>query len=343
MSDFLRSIGLPEIIAGLMVLALNAYVLMGGADFGGGVWDLLARGEHRQAQRDLIAEAIAPIWEANHVWLIVVVVVLFTAFPTVYATLATVLHIPLSIFLVGIVLRGSAFVFRSYGSRDDSNRRRWGLTFAVASVFAPIMLGVVIGTLSSGAVSAADARIGRASFADVFVAPWFAPFPIVVGCLALALFAYLAAVYLAIAAEDAALRDDFRARALASAIAVCMFAGLALIIARREAPHVVAGVLGKPWSVPLQLGTALCAIVALGALVRRHYRVARIAAAAQVSFILWGWVLAQYPFIVPPALTVSHAAAPAITLRLLLIGLTVGALVLIPSLRYLFRTFAGRH
>src|SRR6266566_3983061 len=114
-TSLLASIGLPEIVAGIMVLALNAYALMGGADFGGGVWDLVASGPRRVQQRELIARTIGPIWEANHVWLIVVVVMLFTAFPVVFGTMSTVLHIPLALMLVGIVLRGSSFVFRAYG------------------------------------------------------------------------------------------------------------------------------------------------------------------------------------------------------------------------------------
>ena len=126
MTSLLGTLGLPEIIAGIMVLALNAYVLTGGADFGGGVWELLASGPRRDAQRALVAHEIGPIWEANHVWLILVVVVLFTAFPAAFATLGIVLHIPLSLMLAGIVLRGSSFVFRSYGSRDDASQRRWG-------------------------------------------------------------------------------------------------------------------------------------------------------------------------------------------------------------------------
>jgi cytochrome d ubiquinol oxidase subunit II len=177
-----------------MVLALNAYVLMGGADFGGGLWDLLASGPRRDAQRTLIADSLAPIWEANHVWLIVVIVVLFTGFPSAFSTLGIVLHIPISLFLIGIVLRGSAFVFRSYGSRDDARRKQWGLTFAIASSVTPILLGAIIGSLASGSVAAAARDVGTASFGAVFVRPWLAPFPIVVGLLALALFAYLAAV-----------------------------------------------------------------------------------------------------------------------------------------------------
>lgn len=342
MSAFFASIGLPEIVAGIMVLALNAYVLMGGADFGGGVWDLFAAGPRRDEQRELITKSIAPIWEANHVWLIVVVVLLFTAFPAAFSTLGIVLHIPITLMLIGIVLRGSAFVFRSYGSRARTPRRRWGVAFAGASAATPVLLGMIIGAIASGGVATASRRVGAGSFAEVFIAPWFAPFPIVVGLFALALFAFLAAVYLTIEAGDAELlRDDFRARALVAAINVGVLAALALLLSRSAAPRVMAGVVAGSWSWLLHVCTATAAITAIVALWRRSFRLARVAAAAQVSLILWGWVLAQYPFIVPMTLSIRQASAPSVTLTLLLIGLGVGAAVLIPSLRYLLRTFAG--
>lgn len=341
MSAAIGAIGMPEIVAGIMVLALNAYVLMGGADFGGGVWDLLASGPRRTEQRDLVTRSIAPIWEANHVWLIVVVVMLFTAFPAAFAMFGTVLHIPITLMLVGVVLRGSAFVFRSYGSRARVERRRWGVAFAVASTITPVLLGVIIGAVASGDVSAASARIGSASFSEVFVAPWLAPFPIVVGLFALALFAMLAAVYLTIEAKDNALREDFRKRALVSAVVVGVLAAVALLISRTAAPRVAAGIAGAWWSWVLHLCTGASAIIAIVGLWRRRYRLARVGAGAQVSFILWGWAFAQYPFIAPMTLTIRDAAAPRITLRLLLIGLAAGAAILIPSLRFLFHTFAG--
>jgi cytochrome bd ubiquinol oxidase subunit II len=340
MSEFFATIGLPEVLAGVVVLALNAYVLMGGADYGGGVWDLLASGPRRDAQRELIATSIAPIWEANHVWLIVVVVMTFTAFPSVYATLATVLHVPLTLLLVGIVLRGSAFVIRSYGKHSDAARRRWGLTFAIASTVTPVLLGITIGALVSGQVAGAAARVGSASFVAVFVAPWLTVFPVTIGLFALALFAFLAAVYLAVAAPDPALREDFRRRALGAAAAVFVLAAIALVSARSSAPQLAHGVMGTAWALVLHLCTAIAAVVAIVALWRRRYGTARLAAAAQVSLILWGWAFAQYPFVVPPTLTIGQAAAPRITLELLSIGLVLGAAVLLPSLRYLFRTFA---
>lgn len=337
----LASFGLPEIIAGIMVLALNAYVLMGGADFGGGLWDLLATGPRREEQRALIADSIAPIWEANHVWLIVVVVLLFTAFPPAFGILGTVLHIPLTLMLLGIVLRGSAFVFRSYGSRPAA-RARWGRAFAIASTITPVLLGVVIGAVASGNVANAAGHIGAASFATVFIAPWLSPFPIAVGVFALALFAFLAAVYLALAAREPELQEDFRRRALVMAIIVLVTAAIALGLAYGSAPRVARGVAGSAWSIVLHLCTAAAAITAIVALWRRSYRLARIAAAAQVTLILWGWAFAQFPYVLPETLSIREAAAPTITLTLLLIGLAVGAGILIPSLRYLFRTFGAR-
>jgi cytochrome d ubiquinol oxidase subunit II len=327
-------IGLPEIIAGVVAIALNAYVLTGGADFGGGVWDLFASGERRERQRELIAESIAPIWEANHVWLIVVVVVLFTGFPSAFSMLGTVLHIPLTIMLIGIVLRGSAFVFRSYG---PYGRNRWGLAFAIASVITPLLLGTIIGSIATGAAADASAKIaGAASFGEVFVRPWAAPFPAAVGFFALALFAFLAATYLTVDAEQAELQEDFRIRARAAAAAVLVCAALALGLAHSAAPRVAMGVVG---GLLIQAATASAAISAIAALWLRRYRLARIAAAAQVSLILWGWMIAQYPYLIPPALTIRAAAAPAGTLRLLAVGLAGGAVILLPSLQYMWRTF----
>jgi len=365
MTSFIGPIGLAEVAAAVMMVALNAYVLMGGADFGGGVWDLLASGPRREGQRSLIAHTIGPIWEANHVWLIIAVVMLFTAFPEVFALLGILLHIPLSLMLLGIVLRGSAFVFRSYGSGSDATQRRWGRVFAVSSLITPVLLGIIVGTVASGAlVRGANSLVGAAvgggagpltagttgtrdffghgasSFSSVFVAPWLEPFPIAIGILALTLFAFLAAVYLTIAARDELLREDFRRRALAAALAVLASALGAIVVAQFNAPGVSRTLLESPVAPFLQAFTALAAFTAIAALWTRHYQLARLAAAAQVSLVLWGWALVQYPFIVPPLMTIRDAAAPRITLELLLLALSVGAVVLVPSLLYLFRTFS---
>lgn len=334
----LSTIGLPEIIAGIMLAALNAYVLTGGADFGGGVWDLLAGGPSRDDQRSLIERSIAPIWEANHVWLIVVVVLLFSAFPLAFGTLGIVLHIPLSLMLIGIVLRGSAFVFRSYGKRERG--KRWGTVFAVTSLVTPVILGMIIGAIVSDRVGEAFTRVGSAGFTEVFVAPWLSPFTLAVGAFALALFAFLAATYLALAADTDTLREAFRRRALGAAAAVFILATAALALSFQSAPRVAHGVAGAWWSTPLHVCTAVAAITAIVAIWRRRYRIARVAAGAQVSLVLWGWALAQIPYLIPPTITIRGAASPPQTLTLLLVGLCAGFVILIPSLRYLYHTFA---
>ena len=336
-------LGPAELVAGCALVALTAYVLLGGADFGGGVWDLLASGPRKGRQRALVAEAIGPIWEANHVWLIIVVVLLFTCFPAAFARLAVTLHIPLSLMLIGIVLRGSAFTFRSHygaghgeaGDAGAGTTERWGRVFAIASAGTPVLLGLCVGALAAGALPVP----GRAGFHATFVAPWLTPFGLGVGILTLALFAFLAAVYLTVEARDDDLREDFRRRALGAAAAVFVAAFGTLGLALLGAPLVGRGLTTAPWAPALHAATGAAAVTAIWALWRRRYRLARVAAAGQVSLILWGWALAQYPYLIPPDLTIRAAAAPRITLVLVLWALAAGALVLFPSLIYLLRVF----
>ena len=326
---------LPLLLAVAVVIALNAYVLLAGADFGGGAWDLFASGPRRDRQRELIAHAIGPVWEANHVWLILAVVLLFTCFPAVFSRLAITLHVPLTLVLIGIVLRGSAFAFRSYDVRHDLAQRRWGRTFAIASLLTPLLLGTGVGAVVAGRLIAPSAG----GFVGDYVVPWCQPFPLAVGVLTLTCFAFLAAVYLTLEAADDGLREDFRRRALVSGFAVFLAAFVTLGLAWREAPLVWRGLVLAPRALPIHALTALAASTTLWALWRRRLRLARLAAATQVSLILWGWALAQYPHLIPPDLTIDAAAAPAVTLRLVLGALGVGAAVLIPSLAYLFRVF----
>ena len=336
------AIGLPEAVAALLMVALNAYVLMGGADLGGGVWDLFATGPRRQSQRALIASAIGPIWEANHVWLVIAVVVCFTAFPPLFAALATVLHIPLTLMLVGIVLRGSAFVFRSYGGGSPSMRARWGRTFAIASTMTPILFGTVIGAIATGAVGAAQQEIRSATFAETFIRPWLASFPLLVGALALLLFAQLAATYLTLVTPDPKLRDDFRRRALGSAIAGLLVAAAAATQSS-GVWHVAMPMLLPPSAAVAGMAlTGVAAAAALYALWRRHFRLARVACGVEVSLILWLWAVGQFPYLVPATITIRSAAAPAATLETMLWMIGAGVLLLVPSLAYLLRLFSTR-
>ena len=325
---------LEVIIAGVMVASLVLYALLGGADYGGGVWDLFAFGPRARRQRELIAEAISPVWEANHVWLILVIVVLFTAFPPAFATIATALHIPLTLMLIGIVLRGTAFTFRTYDVQRDDVQRRWSLVFSIASIITPILLGTILGAIASGTI-----RVENGAVASGFVNPWLAPFPLSVGFFALALFAFLAAVYLTVEAREQELQEDFRWRALLSGVIVGILALTVFILAKTGAPTVRAGISRTWWALGLHLLTAIFATSAFVALWTRRYRLARFCAAAQVTMILLGWAFAQFPNIVEPDITISSGAAPPLTLELLLGALILGAIVLFPSYFYLFRIF----
>src|SRR4051794_1792834 len=230
---------LEVIVAGLMLVALTFYALLAGADFGGGGGDLLARGARAGDQRALIADAIGPIWEANHVWLILVVVMMFTAFPPAFAAIMIALHIPLTVMLIGIVLRGAAFTFRTYDDQHDRVQRRWGRVFAIASVLTPIMLGVCIGAVASGRITVENDVVTSG-----FFVAWLAPFPWAVGGFALTLFAFLAAVYLTVEAvdhDDPALQEDFRRRALLAAVAVGVLALLVFLLAGSGAPRISTG------------------------------------------------------------------------------------------------------
>jgi cytochrome d ubiquinol oxidase subunit II len=314
---------LSHVLAGIILIALTAYVLFGGADFGGGVWDLLADGPRKTRQRELIAHAIGPVWEANHVWLILAMVLLFTCFPRAFARIAIALHVPLTLMLIGIVLRGSAFVLRVYGGG--------GRTFAIASLVTPVLLGMCVGAVASGAIGIAGG-IPAGSFYAVYMAPWLTSFSIAVGLFTLSCFAFLAAVYLTLETRDTELQADFRQRALVSGAWVLMMAGIALAVAPHR--HVV--------DHRLSVLTGVAALTAFGALWQRRFQLARIAAAAQVALILWGWGLAQFPYMLPPGLSIAEAAAPRATLRLVLIALVVGAIVLFPSLYYLFKIFKSK-
>lgn len=332
---------LPHAVAGIMVLALNTYVVLAGADFGGGVWDLLATGKRAREQRAAVAQAIGPIWEANHVWLILVVVLLFSCFPRAFAHLSTALHIPITLMLVGIVLRGSAFTFRSYDSKADYVQRRWGLVFSIASTVTPVLLGVCVGTVAAGKVPMAP-RLSTDSFAQLYLAPWWTPFTLVVGLLTLAIFAHLAAVYLAWESSEPELKEDFRDRALLSAVAVFVAGTLTMALAREEAPVIYQSLTSGTPAVAMQSATAAVGLGGVWALWRRRWLAAVIAAATQASLLLWGWAWAQFPWLVPPDQTITALAAPRITLQLTLWILGIGTVILLPSFLYLFWVFKRR-
>lgn len=328
---------LAQVVAVVILVALIAYALLAGADFGGGVWDLAASGPRAAEQRTLIANAIGPVWEANHVWMIVAVVLLFTAYPTAFATIMTTLHIPIALMLIGIVLRGSSFVFRKAALKSVDEPSRVQLVFAVSSLITPVMLGVVVGTVSTPAIGWHD---GAAT--GGFLWPWLRPFPWAVGLFTLSLFAWLAACYLPLETDRAELRDDFRTRGVAAGAAVTVFGALALGLASSAATHVFGRLTSTWWGLSVVALAGSWVVGATVAVWRRHYTLARVLAAATTVLVILGWGGAMRPWLIVESLTVAQAAAPPVTLRLVVWILAGGSLVLLPAYAYLVVTFKGR-
>jgi cytochrome d ubiquinol oxidase subunit II len=324
---------LPTLAAGSVLAALVLYALLGGADFGAGVWGWFGRGPRTAARRILVARAIGPVWETNHIWVIIAVVVLFTAFPRAYAAISTSLFVPVTLMIAGIVLRGAAFAFHHYHLHEEGGMGRWGMLFAGSSLLTPMLLGVIIGAVSSGDIRSETAIPAGATWT------WIAPFPLSVGLLTLAVFSWLAAVYLIFETDDPDLREDFRLRALWSSGAVAALLVVVPLLARRGAPDFYHALLGSDWSAGIVLLAATASLGAHVALWLRTYVVARACAAALAALILAGWGAAQYPFLVRPDLSIPSAASPPATLRWILTALAAGALFLFPSILVLFRVF----
>ncbi len=322
----------PEVIvAGVLCTALIVYSLSGGADFGGGVLDLLAWGPRKVAQRRAIALAIGPVWEANHVWLILAIVLTFVAFPDGFAAISIALHIPLTVMLIGIVLRGTALVFRNYDSRSPVVQAGWSRVFEVGSLVAPFMLGASVGTIASGQIRA-DTPVDA-------IWAWTQPFPLAVGALTVAIYTYLAAVYLTVAAtEDEDLRNDFRQRGLWAAGAVFGLAWLAFFLSRTGAPVVWEGLWASPYAVPFQLAVALLGVGTIAALYRYKFGYARVLAMVQVVWVIGGWAVIQYPFVVVPDVTIAQAA-PDRVLWTMLVVLACGTPPLVAAYTWMLYIF----
>ncbi len=317
-------------VAVVLFIGIVAYAVFGGADFGAGIWDLLAGGSERgERPREIIDHSIGPVWEANHVWLIFCFVVLWTGFPEAYASITLTLFVPLTIAAFGIVLRGSSFAFRKAVFRNR-DRRNFGAAFAASSVLVPYCFGAVAGGIASGRVPAG----GQAG--DPWDS-WVNPSSILGGVLAVVVVAFLASVYLvwdSARVGDDAMIEYFRRRAVASAVLAGAIAFVGLFVLRADARYLFDGLASR--GLPLVILSALCGTGALLLLVRHNHRGARLLAIGAVASIVVAWGVAQWDYILPESLTVADAAAPSGTLGTIL-GVTVAAVVLIfPALGLLY-------
>jgi cytochrome d ubiquinol oxidase subunit II len=319
-----------EALLALMWVGVTAYALFGGADFGAGFWDLLAGGPQRgSAQRRLIEHAIGPVWEANHVWLIFVLVMLWTGFPEAFAAIASSLYVPLTLVAVGVILRGAGFAFRK-AVTGVALERLFGAIFAASSVITPFFLGTVAGAVASGRV---PPGIAEAHPVRSFVNPT----SMLGGVLAVVACAYLAAVYLtadARRANDTALVEVFRRRALVSGAVAGMVVLGGIAVLHADAPELFAGLTDR--GLPLVALSAVAGMVSLGCMWQRRFVAARVAAGAAVTAVLWGWAAGQYPDLLTGELTIRQAAADPVALRAVLLSLALGAVLVVPALVALY-------
>jgi cytochrome bd ubiquinol oxidase subunit II len=325
---------LADLTAILVAVALSAYVVLGGADFGTGIWDLTARDE---SVRQRIKRSMAPVWEANHVWLIFILVVLWTGFPRAFGSITSTLAIPLFLAAVGIILRGAAFALRGEAS-SIIEQRALGAVFALSSLLVPFFLGAVVGGIASERVP-----VGNATGDEL--TSWANGTSLVVGLIAVASGAHIAAVFLGADAHRAGeteLVAAFRVRALGSGVVAGGLAIAGLAVVRSDVPELWDGLTsGAALAFVLASGAAGLATLALEW--RSRFEPARYVVAVAVGAIIAAWVAAQAPYMLPPELTVREAAASDATLAALLGSVAVGLCLLVPALTWLFRlTLRGR-
>jgi cytochrome d ubiquinol oxidase subunit II len=317
----------------LLLVGLAAYAVLGGADFGAGFWQLWGgRGERERELREHAHHAMGPVWETNHVWLVFVLVICWTAYPTAFASITSTLSVPLFIAGIGIILRGTAYALRS-GTSTAREQRRIEVVFALSSILTPFALGAVIGGIASGRVPVGNARGDLAT-------SWLNETSIFIGVLAVAMGAYLAAVYLAADAMRvgrADLADAFRTRALGTGVVAGALALGGLAIVRDDATRIWDG-LTRGSGLAAVIVSGLAGVATLGLVFRRRFGPARVSAALAVAAIVAGWALAQRPEILP-GLTVEEAAASHSALVAVIVGVALGAVLLVPSLALLFALF----
>ncbi len=323
---------LAELTMALAVIGLVAYAVLGGADLGSGFWDLTAGGARRGARvREMVHRSMSPVWEANHVWLIFVLVILWTGFPVAFSSIISTMAVPIFLAGVGIILRGSAFVFRGEAA-TIAQQRFFGATFAASSVMVPFFLGAAVGGVASGRVPVGNA-------AGDLLTSWWNPTSVLTGALAVSTGAYLAAVYLAADSTRAGLPDlvrAFRWRALVAGAVSGLLAFFGLAVVRSDARALFDG-LTQGWGVVAVIASAIFGCVTLALVWTSRFGIARITAAGAVAMVAGGWVIAQRPDILPGELRLDDAAAGNATLTAVLASVAVGLLVLGPALWYLYR------
>jgi len=323
----------------ILLVALTLYAVLGGADFGAGVWEFNTAFKSDERERDLLYHAIGPVWETNHVWLIFVLVLLFGAFPPAFAALNQALFLPLFLALVGIVFRGAAYAFRSQLKSDHSKSRIWAIVFGVASVFAPFFLGAAIGAMASGQLQFDESGAWKGDY----LFGWINPLSIFSGFFNVGMCAFAAATYMIRESRLAAMKDiesiwRFRALWVGAVMGVLAIAGLVMVWL--SCPLLWEGMQSRGW--PAIFASILAGFVSLWAIATNRVNLAVTGVTLTCGTFVVAWGLSQYPYILPPFWTAEASASPASVLNLILIATAVGAVFLVPALILLFMIFKSQ-
>lgn len=326
---------MTEIILAILAISLLLYVLLGGADFGGGILELITRGKGTR----IISRAIAPVWEANHVWLILAVVILFVGFPPVYSKVLTVLHIPILLVLMGIIFRGAAFTFRHYDIEEEKPKAIYSSIFRFSSVFTTFFLGVTLGAIIFGEITQ-DVTQG---FFAVYLRPWLNLFSFTMGIFLIILFAFLANIFTLGEVKEPENVKYFARFAKVLIVALVVAGGLVFGAAEIEGHPLFAEFIQSPVSI----GSIVLATLALPVLwfnlKGKRQNLVRFIAGFQTTMIVLGWFAIQFPVLVnikdENDITFQNAAAPRETQLYMLIALIVGVLIIFPFMGYLYKVF----
>jgi len=329
-----------EFVLLVLILSLIFYVVFAGADFGAGIYEFLSLVTKKKSRKELVEKAIGPIWEANHIWLILVIVIFFMGFPRPFMIFSNVFHIPLVFIIIGIIFRGTAFAFRQYDPIEDGWQKQYTWMFALSSVWTSFWQGVIVGSLFS------PLPVERLHFKQYFIDPWFNPFSFSVGLFVVSTYLFLAQTFfLSEAPREREVRESIRKDIWKSLIFVFIAGTIVFAVASYTNKDFINAFFGSTYSIALATVTTLLLIPLILSYIYQWDRISRVIVAFQVAMIMGAVLVKRYPDMIyfqdGSKLTFLEAAAPESVIKQLFLALLVGVIIILPFLIYLLKVFKG--
>jgi cytochrome d ubiquinol oxidase subunit II len=331
--------GMLWVVIGFLIISLLFYCVLGGADFGAGALELFVSRKNRKRHEEIVNKAMGPVWEANHIWLIILIVILFNAFPRVYTQYSIYFHVPLTLMLLGIVFRGCAFTFRNYDAVKDDTHRYYTLAFALSSLLTPIMFGMIMGGMFFGVDPHAT------TYYQKYVAPWFNLPSLTIGIFVLSMFAYLASVFLIGESDDKTTRNYYIRYARKTSAILLIAGALVFFMAQFSCHPLLRLFFTNPASIICFIAATILTLIFWHRMLRGEFSewTIRIIAGSQVGLVLLAWLAVIFPYVLfyrdGTQLSLLESAAPIAVINVLAWSLLIGALLFLPILYYLIRIF----